>query len=425
MVYYAYITKITNLRPIPKADNLIVGECYNQEVVVGKDTVEGQMGIFFPADGRLSRGYLEANNLIRTVHPDGSRTGSFDANGKIRVQKLRGQRSNGYFAPLESLSYTGGNINLLNFSQELNEFNGVKFCEKYVAHHNPPPSSAKRTAEPRVTFKYFYRHRDTERLVYKLDQLKVGMKLVFTEKLHGTSQRSALALESKQSWYGALINGLCKKTLIKPTLTYKYVCGTRNTVIKDWVKFCGYYREKEGFRKEVHDLYFQDRLHPGEIIYYEIVGYTKDDSLIMPTGNTEKLQDKGFVKKYSNSMKFTYGCQRGQHEVYVYRISKVDENGVEIDYTNEELIRRCVELNVNFAPVLYGYTYDGDKDALVQKCVELSYGDSTLDNRHIKEGVVIRNDYSEWQAWKYKSFEFDVLEDNLKIDGVVDIEEES
>jgi hypothetical protein len=48
-----------------------------------------------------------------------------------------------------------------------------------------------------------------------------------------------------------------------------------------------------------------------------------------------------------------------------------------------------------------------------------------LDSKHIKEGCVIRNDGTEWQAWKYKSYEFDVLEDNIKLDGKSDIEEES
>jgi hypothetical protein len=51
-------------------------------------------------------------------------------------------------------------------------------------------------------------------------------------------------------------------------------------------------------------------------------------------------------------------------------------------------------------------------------------GDSTLTPTHIREGVVVRADGSHWQAWKYKSFSFKVLEDIIKLDtGVADIEE--
>jgi hypothetical protein len=39
--------------------------------------------------------------------------------------------------------------------------------------------------------------------------------------------------------------------------------------------------------------------------------------------------------------------------------------------------------------------------------------------------VVVRNDGNFWEAWKYKSYEFDVLEDNIKLEGKPDLEEES
>jgi len=86
--YFAYITRIKNIRPIPKADNLVVGDVFGQEVVVGKDTREGQMGIFFPADGRLLDEFLTYNNLVRKVNEDGTKSGSFDANGKFVFKKF-------------------------------------------------------------------------------------------------------------------------------------------------------------------------------------------------------------------------------------------------------------------------------------------------------------------------------------------------
>jgi len=423
-MYNAVITRITNLRPIPKADRLLVGECLHQEVVVGIDTREGQLGIFFGADGRLSDEFLSYNKLVRTVHEDGTKTGSFAANGKVRVQKIRGQKSNGFFCPLKYLEYAG-NIDDLNDGEELNTFHGHKFCEKYVVRCNPQSQKKASTDYNKPKFVFFREHKDTPRILYKLDEIEKGMKLVITEKLHGTSQRSAHALESQQTWWGSLINGLCKKTIIKPTLTWKYVAGTHHTVIKDWERHTGYYAEKEGFRKEIHDKYFEGMLHRGETIYYEIVGYTKDDSLIMASGKTEKLQDKELLKRYGKEMKFTYGNAIGGHTPYVYRITMTDEMGIEKDLPWDKMCDRCMELNVWTVPYLTSVeSFDGNIDFLVDVCKRMADGASTLDARHIKEGVVVRVDGNEWVAYKYKSFNFDVLEDNQKIDGLPDIEEE-
>lgn len=424
MEYFAYVTRIKNLRPIPKADNLIVGDVFGQEVVVGKDTMEGQLGLYFPSDGRLLDEYLTYNNLVRKVNEDGTKSGSFDANGKVRVQKIRGQKSNGYFCSLKSLEYAG-NIDDLNDGEELNTFNGHPFCEKYVVKRNP--SSQKKASEDynKPKFVFFREHKDTPRILYKLDEIEKGMNLVITEKLHGTSQRSALALESQQTWWGSLINRLCKKTIIKPTLAWKYVAGTHHTIIKDWQRHTGYYAEKEGFRKEIHDRHFEGMLHRGETVYYEIVGYTNGDSLIMAAGKTEKLQDKELLKRYGKEMKFTYGNAPGGHTPYVYRITMTDEMGIEKDLPWEKMCERCAELHVWYVPVITSYIFDGDVDTLVKVCKTSASGCSILDDRHIKEGVVIRNDGDSWEAWKYKSYEFDVLEDNIKLEGKEDIEEES
>ncbi|MFA5306047.1 MAG: RNA ligase family protein [Candidatus Babeliales bacterium] len=425
MTYFAYVTRIKNLRPIPKADNLVVGDVFGQEVVVGKDTREGQLGLYFPADGRLLPEYLQYNDLVRKVAEDGTKSGGiFAENGKVRVQKLRGQKSNGFFTALKTLEYAG-NIDDLNEGEELNTFHGHPFCEKYVVKRNAYTGTNPAPETQKEKFLFFRKHHDTERILYKLDDIEKGMNLVITEKLHGTSQRSAHALMSQQTWWGALINRCCKRTLIKPTITWKYVCGTRNTVIKDWERHTGFYQEKEGFRKELHDKYFDGKLKPGETVYYEIVGYTLGSSLIMPSGKTEKIQDKELTKRYGKDMNFTYGCQEGQHEVYVYRMSITGEDGNEVDYTTEEMVTRCNQIGVNVVPILESFEFSGDIDRLVEICKGNANGCSTLDGHHIKEGVVIRNDCNQWQAWKYKSYEFDVLEDNIKLEGSSDMEEES
>lgn len=68
-MYNAIITKIKNVRKHPNADRLLLGECFQNQVVVGLETKEEDLGIYFPGDGRLSIEFMEANNLIGTKDP--------------------------------------------------------------------------------------------------------------------------------------------------------------------------------------------------------------------------------------------------------------------------------------------------------------------------------------------------------------------
>ena len=61
------------------------------------------------------------------------------------------------------------------------------------------------------------------------------------------------------------------------------------------------------FRKQ-HTEIFTGKLHKGEEIFGEIVGYTDQQVPIMGVGNCEKV-DKDFVKQYGKSMIFSYGCE--------------------------------------------------------------------------------------------------------------------
>lgn len=133
-MYNAYITKIKNVHKHPNADRLLLGECFGNQVVVGLDTAEGQVGIYFPCDGKLHTKFLVANNLIGSVDPEtGIRSGGFfDERGKVRAQKFRGEKSDGYFCSVSSLAFTGVNINTLNEGMAFTEINGAKICEKYV-----------------------------------------------------------------------------------------------------------------------------------------------------------------------------------------------------------------------------------------------------------------------------------------------------
>jgi hypothetical protein len=245
--------------------------------------------------------------------------------------------------------------------------------------------------------------------------------------------------------------------MIKPKVYWDYVYGSRRVTIKDENRKTGYYGENEDFRKKAHD-YFAGKLHKGENIFYEIVGFCGPDKPIMAKVSNELLKDKEFIKQYGKETVFTYGCKPGEFEVYVYRISTCNEDGFEIDYDHETVKRRCEEMNVKMVPEIdistldkearrkitnieddinsnlddsnyrcpnfKKFIYDGDQELLKRYIDVLVEGPDPIDPRHIKEGIVLRVDGCKWKAYKAKSFQFKCLEGILKDDEkVIDMEE--
>ncbi len=117
-------------------------------------------------------------------------------------------------------------------------------------------------------FPSFPKHYDTEQYAYNKDRIPHGSIITITEKVHGTSGRFGFVKvieELPKKWYHKLF-GLTPKTIEE----FRYVNGSRNVVLKD--DQVGFY-ESEGFRNEVTEP-FVGRLKHGEVVYYEIVGYT-------------------------------------------------------------------------------------------------------------------------------------------------------
>lgn len=427
MTYTAFITKIQNVRkhPDPATHSLQIGECFGNQVIIGLNTKTDDIGIYFPTDGRLSEEFLKVNNLYRKVVDGKNIGGLFDENGKVRTQKLRKEKSDGFFCPLEYLSYTGVDIATLIPGVAFTEINGHKICEKFINVRTASAGGEKKKYTPKIKYPFFHEHIDTEQLAYRMDELKDGMFLIFTEKLHGTSQRTAYTIEEKPTWYGNLINGIFKRTIIEPLREYNHVCGTRRVVLKDFDKMQGFYGENEKFREFAHKN-FVGKLRKGETVYYEVIGYASESTPLMPIANNEKLQDKAFVKAYGKTTCFKYGCHPGQHKVFVYRITITDPDGEEVDLSWDEVKYRCMQMGIEHVPELFRcvYAIPADKKEFLDFCNLYTDGESTLDPTHIREGVVVRADGSKWRAWKHKSFQFKVLEDIIKLSNdTVDIEE--
>ena len=423
MTYKAIVCRI-HVRPHPNADRLQLGLALGNQVVVGLDTQEGELGAYFASDGQLSEQFSKEHDLVGYTDPaTGKRAGGyFAANRRVRAQRFRGEKSDGYWVPVSYFAFTGVKIASLREGDQFSELNGVEICSKYIT---PATARAMRGQgkQSRGETTMFRKHFETEQFRFYVDQIPAGAYISITEKLHGTSHRLAHVIDNtKFKGIRNALNRLLGKVGLKWVDNWKYLHGSRN-VILDGLLTDAYYKDDVFRRKAVGKL--EGNLHKGEVVYGEIVGYVSAGVPIMSPQDTTSLKDKAIEKKYGPKMTYSYGLADGECEFYVYRIAMVNEEGKAVELSWNQVKARCSELGVKYVPELTSFVYDGNAEALRKTVDALVEGDSILDARHIREGVCIRVEHPKMHnIFKHKSFAFGVLEGFLKEkDEAVDREE--
>lgn len=409
-MYEAYITTLKNVRKHNNADKLKVGECFGNQVVVDLSYQEGDIGIYFPTDGKLGKEFAEVNNLLRKKDENGNNIGGYLEPDKrnIKAIKLRGEKSDGLFLPVKSLEQFC-DISKLNVGDRITTLNGTLICEKYIPRTNKRTTNNNKVSKKKkkiVEFPLFAEHVDTEQLDYNLDEFKQGDTVYLTIKMHGTSQRTALLpKESNKNILSKLKNKYFKTK-------YDTVTGTRRVVIDSFEKDTGFYGNDK-FREQWHK-FFKERLQKGEEVYYEVVGYVNKNTPIMPDGNNKKIQDKEFIKKYGDTTRFSYGCEQGFCQAYVYRMTMTNEDGYVVEYPWELVKTRCEEMGIPTVLEVDKFLFTTKEDLLERVNKYLDIPDP-IGKTHIAEGVVARIDNRKtFKAFKKKGFYFKVLEGIIK-----------
>ena len=472
MSYCGYVTNLMNVREHTNADNLVLATCFENTVCVAKDKYfEGQLGVYFPVDGQLSMEFCEKNGLLAVYDEFGKNIsgGYLDASKRnIRAIKLRGEQSDGLFLPIECLAYTGVDLKSLIPGTPITVVNDHDICKKYIPRKkNGKPSRvpAGQKLKKKNSTPTFFEHKDTEQLVYHLNEFKPGDYIEITRKLHGTSGRTAYVptfnggYTTNNPFHKFIAKILPAKKAQKfaekhctPVFDYGTVTGTRRTILDTFDG--GFYGSNE-FRKQYHD-FFEGKLWKGETVYYEIVGFTHDGTPIMSTCSNEKLKDKAFVKQYGKTTTFAYGCApfpekmvlsetaenchpaKPQSDIYVYRMTMTNEDGQVVEYTPDFMRYRCMYMGVKTVPVEWaGFIPDEEvftgtscelTDAgqfVLEKAEKFFDGPEPIDPSHIREGVVIRViNRPTFTAYKHKNFNFKVIEGIIKdVAEVPDMEE--
>ena len=448
-MYQAIVTSI-HVRPFPdivkpdgsveKIERLAIGNCLGNQVIVGKETQDGTLGVFFPSDGVLSETFASNKDLVKRKDETGKPAGGmFEPNRRVRAIKLKGVKSDGFWCPVKMLDWTGCDISSFKEGDLIDTVNGHVVCTKY---ETPATVRAKKSASTPVARKknvMFHEHIETQQFRYFASKIPVGSIIHITEKLHGTSGRTAQVRDLVQlSGWRKRLAGCCDWLLRRVGLSvernpWRYLNGSRRVVLER--RTGNSYYGTENFRfNAVKDI----TLHPGEAIYYELCGYTDTGAPIMGRHDTTGLKDKKIEKRFGKCFEYSYGCSSDgtngpQTRLTVYRITRVAEDGNEVDLSWYQVVGRSGELGVETVRHIESFMYDGNEEALRAKVERLVNGESGtdaipsgLDARHPHEGVVIRVEQPDGTVsfYKEKSYIFRVLEGIIKQkDDYIDTEE--
>lgn len=389
--YIATITKVGEIRPIEGADKICRTVVNGFDIVVGKNTKEGDIVVYVPVETAICDKFLSANNLYEigewernanaaevgvllakvvelknegkydeaeNVYKDAKAlVGYFNSRNRVRIVTLKGIPSNGFVASVQSLVKYDSELANVDWESlvgtQFNYIGDEEFCHKYVPpikeqgeknnqkHFNKRMKKVKKF--DRLVDNQFVFHYDTVRVdaTNFKKSLKPDDVVTLTTKVHGTSIILANILVNRKI---SLWEKIKKLFGVKVQLTeYGNVYSSRNTIKNRYVN--------EG---PIHDFYgvdiwgcvnrdFSPYLSKGMTVYGEVAGYLEGS-------------DKMIQKDHD------YGCKPGQWKFMPYRITETDVYGnkkewnvAEVDAWTKNLVAEHPELadKVLFLDILY------------------------------------------------------------------------
>lgn len=411
--YTCQIIQIFRVETVPGLDNLVKASYQGNDCLIGKDYTIGNLYMFFPAECEISHEFLSANNLYRTssLNSDPNKKGFFEDNRRCKAIKFKGVISSGFICPLDYLhNLESKNGKFRNYQlkegSEFNEIEGVTICKKYLKPLRNNQGSKKdklvKLLDKIVDSRFAPEHPDVSHLLKNCLKLKLEDYIAVTHKLHGTSARYFNTLvKRKLSLRDKIAKFFGVKVLEE---TYDYVTGSRR-VIKS-VGFEELSGKNHWFTKdlwtEVGKELLEGKLYKGESVYLEIIGRTYSGEEIQPD--------------------YSYGLRKP--EVYIYRISNINPQGIEVDLSYLQMKERANQLGIKVCPEYFYGKFsdliplrdDRDKEPMLEA---LFYGKllekpSILDSSVIEEGFVISVDkYPRREMYKIKAKSFLLKESAL------------
>lgn len=429
--YCANVVKIGKIVNLPNCDNVVAGIFNATQVIVSKDTKEGDIGIFIPVETKLNDEFLSFNNLNAdpSLNKNKDKKG-YISKGRVKCVAFRGHKSEGLFLSLDSLSYilSEKEINSLQVGDEFDYLNGKLFCEKYIVGVAQTPAGTKNVAKytkgekrfSRLVDNQFKFHIDTEQLKKNFHKIHPEDIISVSRKYHGTSAIAGRVLVNRKL---NLLEKFAKKIGIKiQDKEYGLIYSSRGVIKNRYIETNKYYiKAKEENTGDVWDI-TSKQLEPiipnGITLFYEIVGYT-------PQG---KCIQKGYH----------YGAEPNKLKILIYRITNTNIDGQVQEFSFAQIKEFCNKNGLNHVDEFY---YGKAKDMFPEIPVDEKWNESVLskmvnhkpfemevmcslnNNKVPAEGCVLRKDsiYG-FNAFKLKSFKFLEGESKELDSGQADIE---
>lgn len=419
--YTCQIIRLPKKLEVKGLDKLVEVNHQGNSCLISKDSNEDELYLFFPAECKISNIFLEANNLYRhsELNLDKEQKGFFEDSGRVKAVKFKGVISSGFVIPIKSLNGIITDWENLQIGQEFNELNDIEICRKYTPYRTPGTPGSKEAKEriinQLVNSKFAPEHPDTEHLLKNIHNLELSDIVIISYKLHGTSARYYNTLVNRKlNWFERLLVKLGVKI---QTEKYEYVSASRRVIkslgFEELPQKSHYYSSGDLW-SEVGKKYFEGKLNQGEAVYCEIIGSSYSGEAIQHG--------------------YTYGFK--EPKVYIYRISNINSQGIEIDLPYKQMKERANQLDISTCPELfYGLLSDftdcQTKVSFEETLNDLFYNQllekpSILDSSVVEEGFCIRIDkYPKPKIFKIKSKKF-LLHEGASLDKqVIDIEEEN
>ena len=425
--YCAVVVALERFAPLANCDNLKAALIFGNSVIVSKDVEAGAVGVFFPTETALSAAFLGPNNLFNKPelgNVDPTRKGYFEAHGRVRTVKFRGHKSEGFWIPLECLSFLGLPLSEYLVGSEFDAINETPICSKYISKRNQastrqgkPGQSKKKSVADDIIEGQFRFHIDTAHLGRNIHRIDPATVISISEKWHGTSAIFAnILIKRKLNWLERTLQRLGFSIQDHEYgftwASRRVLKGVNQQAKADAVHF--YSDDIWGIvGKEVAPL-----IPKGFTVYGEIVGYMPDGGMIQ----------KGYH----------YGCQTGSHRFLVYRVTFVNEDGRVVELGWNQVQEFCTKQGMECVKqIFYGQagqllsvTSFQNVEQWREALLDLIHKDHVPDAMcaHNKmqvplEGVVVRVErFDECESYKLKSFLFRKMESDSADNGEVDTE---
>lgn len=511
--YTPIVARLEDVAPIPGADRIVSATARGLRVVVGAEHKVDELGVVFPAtpnSGVLDQAFALHAGLLREHPVTGEKLGGYlDTVPRVKCLRIRQQPTDGLWLPLDLVVRAAQeaargqcDIDVMQLVEgyeladgrfptttRLIGREGEPLAKGYkVARRYYPPTQQRRekrqrdqSPENRRLREYsdavraaMPEHYDTPALYRTAHRFPYGAVVFATEKVHGKSgmvgrRRLALgpvkrAVNRFASWFGR-----------QPFVDTEVCTGTRRTVLAPDGRAMVNVRGGRGaidhdFRIDIRDT-IGPRLRPGEVVYFEVVGFDHYGVAIMrhrASGGGAEV--KAIRAQFGEDIPYAYGCSPDGREwtpkgpsdvavgdmsdaaVAVYRAPRyrvfayrVTQDGVDLPF--HRMRERALELGLEVPPLLgtwahdkfdasgmstepSGYFRDAAADEIaarlqrlasketMRRARELAEGPggallpSTLDAKTPREGVVLRVDVTsrDHLVAKYKAHPFGVLE---------------